>query len=257
MHPIKTVLLIEDNPGDARLLREMFAEQGSGDEQLTCVESMSEAEKYLAKHSVDIILLDLGLPDSQGLEAIRRAQVAAPRVPLVVLTGLDDEALAAQALREGAQDYLIKGQIEATEPPRDAASIALCHRTKDHGGSAIRGKGTRPGHPQLHRRRRCLHRQFGKYHVPQSGRGKNDRLAVARSGRPTHGGDFPHTWTPPIARSSPTRWRWPFEVDRTMHLPPNCILIRRDGLEIPIEDSVSPIHDHEGGVRERSSFFAT
>ena len=62
MHPIKTVLLIEDNPGDARLLREMFAEQGSGDEQLTCVESMSEAEKYLAKHSVDIILLDLGLP---------------------------------------------------------------------------------------------------------------------------------------------------------------------------------------------------
>ena len=81
MHPIKTVLLIEDNPGDARLLREMFAEQGSGDEQLTCVESMSEAEKYLAKHSVDIILLDLGLPDLQGLEAIRRAQVAAPRVP--------------------------------------------------------------------------------------------------------------------------------------------------------------------------------
>ena len=63
-------------------------------------------------HAVDIILLDLGLPDAQGLEAVRRAHAAAPRVPLVVLTGLDDESLAAQALQEGAQDYLIKGQIE-------------------------------------------------------------------------------------------------------------------------------------------------
>jgi PAS domain-containing protein len=57
-------------------------------------------------------LLDLGLPDAQGLEAVRRAHAAAPRVPLVVLTGLDDESLAAQALQKGAQDYLIKGQIE-------------------------------------------------------------------------------------------------------------------------------------------------
>ena len=73
---------------------------------------MGEAEKYLAEHAVDIILLDLGLPDAQGLDAVRRAHAAAPRIPLVVLTGLDDETLAAQALQEGAQDYLIKGQIE-------------------------------------------------------------------------------------------------------------------------------------------------
>ena len=109
---ITTVLLVEDNPGDARLLREMFNEQGSHNTELTHVECMSEAEKHLAEHAVDIILLDLGLPDAQGLEAVRRAHAAAPRVPLVVLTGLDDESLAAQALQEGAQDYLIKGQIE-------------------------------------------------------------------------------------------------------------------------------------------------
>ena len=109
---IKTLLLVEDNPGDARLLREMFNEQGSHNTELTHVECMSEAEKHLAEHAVDIILLDLGLPDAQGLEAVRRAHAAAPRVPLVVLTGLDDESLAAQALQEGAQDYLIKGQIE-------------------------------------------------------------------------------------------------------------------------------------------------
>ena len=109
---IKTVLLIEDNAGDARLLREMFNEQTSHDTKLVHVECMGEAENYLAQHAVDMIFLDLGLPDAQGMEALRRAHVAAPRAPLMVLTGLDDESLAAQALQEGAQDYLIKGQIE-------------------------------------------------------------------------------------------------------------------------------------------------
>src|ERR1700704_3795455 len=110
---IKVVLLVEDNPGDARLLHEMFNEHGSHDIELTHVGSMGEAEKHLAERAVDIILLDLGLPDAQGLEAVRRAHVAVPRVPLVVLTGLDDESLAAQSLQEGAQEHLIKGQIDA------------------------------------------------------------------------------------------------------------------------------------------------
>src|SRR6187549_2203340 len=73
---------------------------------------MSDAELRLAAPAVDVILLDLGLPDAEGLEAVRRAHAAAPRVPLLVLTGLDDESLAIRALQEGAQDYLVKGQIE-------------------------------------------------------------------------------------------------------------------------------------------------
>ncbi len=107
----RAVLLVEDNPGDARLLREMLSGESSHDMQLTQVECMSEAEKHLAEHAVDVVLLDLGLPDVQGLETVRRAQAAAPRVPLVVLTGLDDESLALRALHEGAQDYLLKGEI--------------------------------------------------------------------------------------------------------------------------------------------------
>jgi two-component system, cell cycle sensor histidine kinase and response regulator CckA len=107
------LLLIEDNPGDARLLREMFKEQGSHNTEVTHVTSMGAAEAHLSAQAVDIILLDLGLPDAQGLEAVRRAHAAAPRVPLVVLTILDDESLAIRALQEGAQDYLIKGQIES------------------------------------------------------------------------------------------------------------------------------------------------
>src|ERR1700722_15209362 len=110
---IKILLLVEDNPGDARLLREMFSGKGAHNTELTHVECMSEAEKHLANRVVDIILLDLGLPDAQGLGAVRRAHAAAPGVPLVVLTGLDDESLAEQAIHEGAQDHLIKGQVDA------------------------------------------------------------------------------------------------------------------------------------------------
>ncbi len=108
----KAILLIEDNPGDVRLLREMFNDHGAHNTKLTHVDCMSAAEKHLGEHVVDIILLDPGLPDAQGLGAIRRAHAAAPRLPLVVLTCLDDESVAEQALQEGAQDYLIKGQIE-------------------------------------------------------------------------------------------------------------------------------------------------
>src|SRR3984885_953296 len=126
---IKTLLLIEDNPGDARLFCETLKEQDSRNTELTRVKSMSEAETYLAAHDVDIIILDLGLPDAQGLTAVRRAHAAAPRVPLVVLTVLDDESLAIQALQEGAQDYLIKGQIETrgrSAPPANEKCLRDC-----------------------------------------------------------------------------------------------------------------------------------
>jgi len=113
--PIKVLLLVEDNQGDARLIREMFKDTGSQNTQLTHVGSMRDAEEHLTQSPVDLILLDLGLPDAQGLGAVRRARAMAPRVPLVVLTGLDDEVLAGQALHEGAQDYLVKGQIETRD----------------------------------------------------------------------------------------------------------------------------------------------
>ena len=109
--PATRLLLVEDNPGDARLLREMLSEPGTHRTSVTHVQQMSEAGVYLADNAVDIVVLDLGLSDAQGLDAVRQAHRMAPRVPLVVLTGMDDESLAAQALKEGAQDFLIKGEI--------------------------------------------------------------------------------------------------------------------------------------------------
>jgi len=86
--------------------------------ELTHLVKMSDAVTHLASAPVDIALLDMGLPDAHGLDTVRRARKAAPGVPVIVLTGLDDEALAAEALKEGAQDYLIKDQIETRALPR-------------------------------------------------------------------------------------------------------------------------------------------
>jgi len=116
-HPMQ-VLVVEDNAGDARLLHEMFSNERPGSFKVTHLLRISDALAYLAKNVVDVVLLDLGLPDGHGLDTIRRARAVAPGVPVIVLTGLDDEALAAEAMKEGAQDYLIKGQIENRALPR-------------------------------------------------------------------------------------------------------------------------------------------
>jgi signal transduction histidine kinase len=121
------VLVVEDNAGDVRLLREMFSKEKPGSFELTHLLRMSEAVIHLAKGGVDIVLLDMGLPDGHGLNTVRRVHAAAPGVPVIVLTGLDDEALAAEAMKEGAQDYLIKGQIENRALPR-----ALRHAIERH-----------------------------------------------------------------------------------------------------------------------------
>src|SRR6202046_730681 len=121
------VLLVEDNAGDACLVREMFRKEKPGSVNLTHLSLMSEAVTHLAEGGVDIVLLDMGLPDGHGLDTVRRAHAAAPNVPVIVITGLDDEALAAEAMKEGAQDYLIKGQIENRALPR-----ALRHAIERH-----------------------------------------------------------------------------------------------------------------------------
>ena len=112
------VLLVEDNASDARLLREMLSKEKQGSFELTHLTRMREAEIRLAEGGIDIVLLDMGLPDGHGLEILRRARAASPTVVMIVLTGFDDEELAAGAMKEGAQDYLIKGQIENRALPQ-------------------------------------------------------------------------------------------------------------------------------------------
>jgi signal transduction histidine kinase len=107
-------LLIEDNPGDARLIREMLREAGGAPAvvELDHVDHLARGLERLAKQVTDVVLLDLTLPDSQGFETFTRLHTHAPDVAVVVLSGLDDETLAVRAVQEGAQDYLVKGQVD-------------------------------------------------------------------------------------------------------------------------------------------------
>ncbi|MDX6648094.1 MAG: hypothetical protein QOJ97_45 [Solirubrobacteraceae bacterium] len=106
------LLLVEDNAGDAVLVREMLRTALSDGFELVHAVRLSEACDQLAAGGTACVLLDLSLPDAHGLEAVTRVQAAAPDVPIVVLTGLDDERLALNAVQEGAQDYLIKGRVD-------------------------------------------------------------------------------------------------------------------------------------------------
>jgi two-component system cell cycle sensor histidine kinase/response regulator CckA len=106
------VLLVEDNPGDARLLTELVRDTGAGQWKLVHVDRLSAALDRLSREPFDVILLDLSLPDADGLDTVIRAHGEAPRIPIVVLTGHDDEALAVRAVRAGAQDYLVKGRMD-------------------------------------------------------------------------------------------------------------------------------------------------
>jgi PAS domain S-box-containing protein len=110
--PIK-VLLVEDNPGDVRLIREMLKEAKTALAVLEDTPSLTAAVERLAKGGIDAVLLDLGLPDSQGMSTFEKLHNQFPRTPIVVLTGLTDEVLGLQAVREGAQDYLIKGKVDS------------------------------------------------------------------------------------------------------------------------------------------------
>ena len=104
------LLMVEDNPGDVRLVREMLAEGRPGACVVDHVERLSDAVGRLDGEPVDVVLLDLSLPDAQGLDALAQVHAADPKVPIVVLSGHCDEDLAVQAVQSGAQDYLVKGQ---------------------------------------------------------------------------------------------------------------------------------------------------
>jgi len=105
------VLLIEDNPGDVRFIKEMLNEVQGVNYNLCYEGQLQTGLTHLSKDRVDVVLLDLGLPDSQGLDTFSKLYIHAKDVPIVVLTGLRDETTALNAVQMGAQDYLIKGSV--------------------------------------------------------------------------------------------------------------------------------------------------
>jgi len=239
---IGSVLLVEDNAGDARLLREMFNEDASCTTQLTWVACMREAEAFLSHQSVDVILLDLGLPDSQGMAAVARARLAAPRTPLVVLTGLDDERAARQALKSGAEDYLVKDQIEA-RPLIRSLRYAIERKSleealfaeKDRAQVTLDCIGEAVICTDLAGKVTFLNL------VAETMTGWSYKEAV---GRPL--ADVCHI-IDDKTREPISEGHW-LKLGRSgpSHLPLDCVLVRPDGAEVPLDATIAPIHDRGG-----------
>jgi diguanylate cyclase (GGDEF)-like protein/PAS domain S-box-containing protein len=247
---IQTVLLVEDNRGDARLLQEMFSEETSQASTLIHVESMSEAEEYLGGHDVDVVLLDLGLPDAQGLGALRRARAAAPRVPVVVLTGMDDESLAAQALQEGAQDYLVKGRIVGGS---DVETRGLLRALRYAVERNVMEEALFDSKERAEVTLNCI----GDGVASTDLAGNITFLNIV--GEKMTGWPLREAIGRPVAeilqildvtsgKAIPDPMALAIQQDQPIHLPLNCILVRRDGFQTPVEDTVAPIHDREGKV---------
>jgi DNA-binding response OmpR family regulator len=109
-HPIR-LLLIEDDPDDVLLLKDSLLEIGMGMIKLDSVDRLSKGLIQLSGQNYDVILLDLNLPDSRGLDTLSTTLKRFPKIPVVVLSGLADDAITVEAVRRGAQDYLVKGDI--------------------------------------------------------------------------------------------------------------------------------------------------
>lgn len=108
------LLIVEDDIIDRKLLERLLAKSSLDVAEVRCADRLSTAVDLLRESPVDLVLLDLGLPDSRGTESVIELQIHAPRVPIVVLSGLDDEDTALTAMQKGVQDYLIKGQVDST-----------------------------------------------------------------------------------------------------------------------------------------------
>jgi diguanylate cyclase (GGDEF)-like protein/PAS domain S-box-containing protein len=243
-NPDKTVLLIENDLKQARLIRAMFDDQGPYSFALTHVASLADAETWLAGHSVDIVLLDQGLPDPGEPDAVRRARAAAPRASIVVLSNLEDEPKAIQAIQEGAQDYLIKGQIEPHKLMR-----ALGNADERKMNEEVLFNEKERAQTTLN----CI--ADAVICTDMSGNITFfNPIASSMMGWPLKEAVGRHLTEAfrivdaatrkaildPMAKAA--------SEDLKGNLPLNCVLIHRDGHEVFIEDSVAPIHDREGKV---------
>jgi len=136
---MQTILLIEDNPGDVRLIREYLSE--SSRMRLEVATRLETGLERLASGGIDVVLLDLSLPDSHGFDTFRQVHTRTPHVPIVVLTALDNDAVVAETLREGGQDYLLKTHLDheilrraiayAIERQRVTDELRVANQAKD------------------------------------------------------------------------------------------------------------------------------
>ncbi len=236
------LLLIEDNAGDVRLLRELLKPFGAARYQITDCPSVRAGLEHLQADGADIVVLDLGLPETGGLDAITRLRAARPSLPLVVLTGNDDDAVALEALRRGAQDYLVKAGLDGRALMRALGyamerAAAISARPIDDSQAAV------------------TLRSLGDALVSTDAAGIIvflNEAAEQLTGWPWK--DAVGRTLTEVVRVVDASTRVSFRdapreagaTGRATQLHSNFILVRRNGGEVPIEGSIAPIEGPDG-----------
>src|ERR1700690_1312971 len=242
IRPGENLLLIEDNPADATLVREALTDTRFGRFQIEWVRSLSDGLERLSRGGIDAVLADLFLADSQGIETLDSLLLAAPRIPILVLSGLDDKGIASQTVQHGAQDYLPKAHLDGYSLTRalrnmidrKTAEDALftekerAQVTLNSIGDAVLCTDSSGNVTYLNV---VAERMTGWLWEEASGRPVADVFQIIDG----------------VTRQ-PARNPMDMAVaqDKTVSLTANCVLIRRDGYESAIEDSAAPIHDRDG-----------
>ncbi len=244
------ILLIQNDPLDAQVVRDALTRHGDGPFEVDWVRTCSEGLARLAARSSAptpspaAVLLDLFLPDSEGIETFDRIFAAAPQIPMLILSDSRGEEIAKAAVHRGAQDYLMKGRLDSYLLPKALTSMV------DRAAYA-------EALFEEQERAQVTLNSIGDAVITTNVRGEVTYLnAVAEhmtgwsrweaDGHPIE--EVFRIVDAASRKSAENPMPVSIRHDKAMTLTPNCILIRRDGAEAPIEDSVAPIHDRRGQV---------
>jgi diguanylate cyclase (GGDEF)-like protein/PAS domain S-box-containing protein len=244
MADLRSVLLIDNDPGHAESFREALLIAKDGPFQGECAKTLSQGVERLRQKGIWAICANLSLPDSQGLATFRKLQQAAPDVPTLILGGIEDEGIATEALRHGAKDYLLEGHIDTYSFARAIRNMA-------------ERKATEEAFFAEKERAQVTLNSIGDAVLSTDALGNVTYLnAVAEK---MTGWSREEALGKPLAKvfeiidgttrePSPDPMELAVQEDKTVGLAANCVLIRRDGFESPIEDCAAPIHDRSGLV---------
>ena len=239
-----TVLLISDDAADARLIRKALAELTGNEWRLERVRRLSDGVNRLRKEGIAAVLLDLFLPDSQGIKTVEALFEVAPLVPILVLASRENEAIAWQATQRGAQDHLLKDHLDGYWLPRILRSV-------------IERKAGEEALFMEKERAQVTLNSIGDAVLSTDIAGNVTYLNLVAEGMT--GWSCQEATGRPLAEvfqiidgatrePAPNPMARAVQENKTVGLTANCILIRRDGFESAIEDSAAPIHDRGGRV---------
>jgi diguanylate cyclase (GGDEF)-like protein/PAS domain S-box-containing protein len=238
------ILLVENNPAAADEIRAALAAAGGGSFDVEWVRHLSDGVTRLKQGGIDAVLLELSLPDSHGIETFDKLFTAAPDVPILILGGNANEALAKQAVGRGAQDYLLPGHLDSYSLPRALRN-------------AIERKAVEDALYVEKERALVTLNSIGDAVVCSDMSGKITYLNLVAetmtgwrreeaAGQPL--GEVFRIIDGATRKTARDPMKMAVEQNRTVGLIVDCVLIRRDGFESAIEDSAAPIHDRAGRV---------